>query len=130
MVFSSAIFLFFFLPIVLGLYFLAPPRARNLLLLVASLWFYAWGETAYVALILASGVMNYAFGRWGEDHVAMVCTHNTFQERSALRETAKAFGLSNEQISRWDKADFQRDGNGTAGSTAGITATRPQAPRR
>ncbi|GAG29671.1 unnamed protein product, partial [marine sediment metagenome] len=36
-------------------------------------------------------VIDYAFRRWGEDHVAMVCTHTTFQPRSALRETAKAF---------------------------------------
>jgi DNA-directed DNA polymerase III PolC len=45
-------------------------------------------------------VINYAFGRWGADHVAMVCTHNTFQPRSAFRETAKAYGLSDDQISR------------------------------
>lgn len=45
-------------------------------------------------------VIDYAFGRWGGDRVAMVCTHNTFQPRSALRETAKAFGFSDEQISR------------------------------
>ncbi|HUU60659.1 MAG TPA: hypothetical protein VMZ50_14055, partial [Phycisphaerae bacterium] len=45
-------------------------------------------------------VIDYAFRRWGPDRVAMVCTHNTFQPRSALRETAKAFGFSDEQISR------------------------------
>ncbi len=52
-------------------------------------------------------VIDYAFNRWGEDHVAMVCTHNTFQARSALRETAKAFGFSEEQISR--RSDLERD---------------------
>ncbi len=45
-------------------------------------------------------VINYAFDRWGADHAAMVCTHNTFQPRSAFRETAKAYGLSDDQISR------------------------------
>src|SRR5690606_5638803 len=43
MVFSSIEFLFFFLPITLGLYFVAPKRARNTILLVASLLFYTWG---------------------------------------------------------------------------------------
>ncbi len=52
-------------------------------------------------------VIDYAFRRWGVQHVAMVSTHNTFQPRSALRETAKAFGLSNEQISRLDEVDLQ-----------------------
>ncbi|HUT59300.1 MAG TPA: PHP domain-containing protein [Phycisphaerae bacterium] len=44
-------------------------------------------------------VIDYVFRRWGESRVAMVCTHNTFQERSAIREAAKAFGFSEEQIS-------------------------------
>ncbi len=43
-------------------------------------------------------VIDYAFDRWGADHVAMVCTHNTFQGRSAFRETAKAMGLSDAQV--------------------------------
>ncbi len=46
-------------------------------------------------------VIDYAFRRWGADRVAMVSMHNTFQPRSAFRETAKAFGLSDEQISRF-----------------------------
>ena len=45
-------------------------------------------------------VIDYVFRRWGRDRVAMICTHNTFQPRSAARETAKALGLSNDQISR------------------------------
>ena len=44
MVFSSTIFLFFFLPLVLLGYLLVGPKGRNLLLLFASLLFYAWGE--------------------------------------------------------------------------------------
>jgi len=50
-------------------------------------------------------VIEYAFRRWGEEHVAMVSTHNTFQPRSALRETAKAFGLADAQISRLMEGD-------------------------
>jgi len=45
-------------------------------------------------------VIDYVFRRWGKDHAAMVCTHNTFQRRSAVRETAKAMGLAEDQISR------------------------------
>ncbi len=44
-------------------------------------------------------VIDYAFDRWGHDRVAMVSTHNTFQPKSAFREVAKAFGLSDRQIS-------------------------------
>ena len=54
-------------------------------------------------------VIDYAFRRWGQAHTAMICTHNTFQARSAFRETAKAFGLSDEQISRLDAAEADGD---------------------
>ncbi|MCK5829337.1 MAG: MBOAT family protein [Methylococcales bacterium] len=62
MLFSSPAFLFFFLPIVLSLYYLFPDKARNNLLLVASLLFYAWGELYYVLLMLFSIFINYGFG--------------------------------------------------------------------
>jgi alginate O-acetyltransferase complex protein AlgI len=61
--FSSPVFLYVFLPILLGLYALAPPRCRNLVLLTASLLFYAWGEGAYVALMIAIIAVNYGLGR-------------------------------------------------------------------
>ncbi len=64
MVFSSPIFLFVFLPAVLGLYFLLGRRVRNLFLLVASLVFYAWGEIFYVLIMLVSIGINHAIGRW------------------------------------------------------------------
>jgi len=54
-------------------------------------------------------VIEYAFDRWGADHVAMVCTHNTFQAQSALRETAKAWGLSDQQISKLRPSDWLKD---------------------
>ena len=64
MLFSSTLFLFAFLPIVLSLYFLLPGvRARNALLLVASLLFYAWGEPLYVLLLLSSIGLNFTLGR-------------------------------------------------------------------
>ncbi|MCI0713117.1 MAG: MBOAT family protein [Chloroflexi bacterium] len=62
MVFSSIIFLLFFLPITLVLYFLSPRVIKNTTLLVLSLFFYAWGETEYVLLMVISIVVNYALG--------------------------------------------------------------------
>ena len=63
MVFSSITFLFFFLPSVLLLYWLAGKNGRNLLLLAASLLFYAWGEGVYLLLMLVSILGNYIGGR-------------------------------------------------------------------
>ena len=60
MLFSSTIFLFFFLPLLLGLYFILPgTRSRNLLLLVASLFFYAWGAPKFVIFLMASSTLDY-----------------------------------------------------------------------
>lgn len=65
MVFSSPLFLFLFLPLVLAGYWLAPGlRGRNLWLLSASLVFYAWGEVVFILLLLASTAANYGLGRW------------------------------------------------------------------
>ena len=59
MVFSSPVFLFFFLPCVLLLFFLAPHAIRTALLFLAGLAFYAWGETFYVFFLLASICANW-----------------------------------------------------------------------
>lgn len=64
MLFSSSVFLFYFLPVVLGLYFIVPRSLKNILLLMASLFFYAWGEPKYVVIMLVSIAMNYVFGLW------------------------------------------------------------------
>lgn len=62
MVFSSLLFLFRYLPVVLALYFICPRKLRNLLLFVVSLIFYAWGEPKYVVLMLFSTVVDYIHG--------------------------------------------------------------------
>src|SRR3954452_11314087 len=62
MVFSSSVFLFYFLPLFLICYFALP--FKNLVLLVFSLFFYAWGEALYVLLMIASGLGNWAAARW------------------------------------------------------------------
>ncbi|WP_028580369.1 MBOAT family O-acyltransferase [Desulfogranum japonicum] len=63
MIFSSTVFLFLFLPIVLTGYYCIPGiRLRNLCLLLASLFFYAWGEGIYLILMLFSIFFNYGIG--------------------------------------------------------------------
>lgn len=62
MVFSSAIFLFAFLPVAIGGYFIIHPKLRNIWLLLVSLFFYSWGEPKYVLLMIASILINYVIG--------------------------------------------------------------------
>lgn len=63
MVFSSIPFLFFFLPAFLLLYYIVPFRAKNYVLLIFSLIFYAWGEPIYILLMILSSVIDYCIGR-------------------------------------------------------------------
>lgn len=62
MLFSSITFLFLFLPIMLAVYYIAPPQWKNLLLLAGSLIFYAWGEPVYIILMILSILLNYFCG--------------------------------------------------------------------
>lgn len=62
MLFSSVPFLFYFLPAALLIYFAAPRQLKNAVLLLASLFFYAWGEPKYMLLMLVSIVQGYGFG--------------------------------------------------------------------
>lgn len=59
MVFSSLLFIFRFLPIFLIIYYLVPPRYKNIVLLLGSLCFYAYGEPRYLLLILLSIGINF-----------------------------------------------------------------------
>ena len=52
MVFSSLTFLFAYLPVTLLVYFCAPLKWRNLVLLLVSLFFYAWGEPVYIVIFI------------------------------------------------------------------------------
>lgn len=76
MVFSSLIFLFAFLPIVLAGNFLLPLRGRNYFLLLASWLFFAWGGVSYSAILIGSILCNYliglALGRWQSTQYAKV----------------------------------------------------------
>ncbi|EAZ59692.1 TPA: MBOAT family protein [Pseudomonas aeruginosa] len=62
MVFSSNVFLFLFLPVFLGLYYLSGERYRNLLLLIASYVFYAWWRVDFLLLFAGVTVFNYWIG--------------------------------------------------------------------
>lgn len=64
MLFSSIIFIFYFLPVVLMLYYMTfwSRRVKNILLLLVSLFFYAWGEPMYVFLMIGSILFNYLMG--------------------------------------------------------------------
>lgn len=63
MVFSSLLFLFLFLPLVLLVYYLSPRMLRNGILFAASLVFYAWGEPVYLFLMIFSTAFDYMNGR-------------------------------------------------------------------
>lgn len=62
MVFSSTLFLFVFLPILMAVYFLAKDKFSNIILLVASLIFYAWGEPQNIVIMVLSIGVNYLLG--------------------------------------------------------------------
>jgi len=63
MVFSSLIFLCAFLPVCLLLYFISPTlKSKNWVLLLCSLFFYAWGEPVWVVLLVFSAVVDYING--------------------------------------------------------------------
>lgn len=70
MIFSSILFLYYFLPLTLLLYFVCPKRLKNAALLACSLIFYAWGEPGHVLLMVCSIFLCYVFGRQVEKHRA------------------------------------------------------------
>ncbi len=62
MVFSGIPFLFYFLPVTLLLYYIAPFKLKNSVLLLTSLFFYAWGEPKFLILMLITVAQSYAAG--------------------------------------------------------------------
>ncbi len=85
MVFSSGVFLFAFLPLVLMAYFIVPGRkAKNYILLLFSLFFYAWGEPVYVFLMLFSIAANWM----------LVIIFNNLKNRGSKRLSGLFFAFS------------------------------------
>ena len=78
MLFSSIPFLFYFLPAVLFLYFAAPRKLKNIILLASSLLFYFYGEQGYVLLLLFSSATGYIVG------LIIDKSHNERQIKTAL----------------------------------------------
>ena len=62
MVFSSHLFLFYFLPLALLLYYAVPRHAKHLILTLLSYLFYGWANPLFVVLLLGSTVIDYACG--------------------------------------------------------------------
>ena len=62
MLFSSIPFLYYFLPITLILYYAVPKSVKNVVLLLASLVFYGWGEPSYVFIMIGSIIVGYVTG--------------------------------------------------------------------
>jgi alginate O-acetyltransferase complex protein AlgI len=83
MIFSSLLFLFLFLPIVLTGYFLFKKSNGNLFLLAASLFFFAWGEVQFVLILMVSMTINYC----------LALLINTFQKSGQAKSGEARFFL-------------------------------------
>ena len=59
MVFSSIVFLYIFLPIMLLIYFIVPNKFKNAVMILASLIFFAWGEVRYIFIMLLLAILDY-----------------------------------------------------------------------
>jgi len=68
MIFSSIIFIYYFLPILLIIYFIVPSKYKNLVLLIFSLIFYFLGEPKYIIILLLSCFINYYLSKLIEKH--------------------------------------------------------------
>ncbi|MEG1520803.1 MAG: MBOAT family protein, partial [Clostridia bacterium] len=94
MLFSSIPFLFYFLPIVVALYFLMPNiRWKNIVLMLASLFFYFWGEPIYTLLMLFTITSGFVHGLF----IEKFSNHVEGEKRQTKK--SKAFMLSSVIIS-------------------------------
>ena len=106
MVFSSIVFLFVYLPLVLGVYYIVPHRWRNWWLFLVNLVFYGWGEPVYILLMLFSICVNYISGRLihryreTEDRKAKIVLAVNTAVNLSLLVFFKYFDLLAETISR------------------------------
>lgn len=68
MVFSSIVFLYIFLPIMLLIYFIVPSKFKNAIMILASLIFFAWGEIRYILIMLILALMDFWCGKKINEH--------------------------------------------------------------
>ena len=100
MVFSSIEFLWLFMPVVLALYLVVPPRWRNALLAAASLGFYVWGAGALLYLFLGSIAINFVAGH------LIGAANDAGDERRAARLTTVAVAVNLLILGFWKYAVF------------------------
>lgn len=95
MVFSSIIFIFMFLPVVLAAYFILGKRYRNLLLTLFSLLFYFWGEGFLIWIILTSSLVDYISGLLisGAWHKGLIEKVNPQEKKTSQQKFGLAFSL-------------------------------------
>ncbi len=109
MVFSSIPFLYYFLPVVIGLYYIAALIKRkvfaNAVLLAASLLFYAWGEPKYVILMVSSTIIGFVFSMFIEK-----CERKSLTAKILL---ASSIGINLAALGVFKYADFAIGGINT-----------------
>ncbi len=111
MVFSSLTFLFAFLPITLIVYYAVPKRAKNVVILISGLVFYAWGEPIYVLAMIASTFIDYTAGRIiakydDRPRIRTVCLIVSLVMNLGLLGTFKYLGFIINSLNAWFSLDI------------------------
>lgn len=106
MVFSSLTFLFAFLPIVFIVYYAVPKKAKNVVILVSGLLFYAWGEPIYVLAMILSTFIDYTAGRLidrydDKPRIRTVCLIVSLVMNIGLLGTFKYLGFLINSVNGW-----------------------------
>ena len=106
MVFSSLTFLFVFLPVVFIIYYAVPKRAKNVVILVSGLLFYAWGEPIYVLAMILSTFIDYTAGRLIDKYddkpkIRTICLIVSLVMNIGLLGTFKYLGFLINSVNVW-----------------------------
>ena len=106
MVFSSLTFLFAFLPIVFIIYYAVPQKAKNVVILVSGLLFYAWGEPIYVLAMILSTFIDYTAGRIIDKYdnkpkIRTICLIVSLVMNIGLLGTFKYLGFLINSVNGW-----------------------------
>ena len=106
MVFSSLTFLFVFLPVVFIIYYAVPKRAKNVVILVSGLLFYAWGEPIYVLAMILATFIDYTAGRLIDKYddkpkIRTICLIVSLVMNIGLLGTFKYLGFLINSVNGW-----------------------------
>ncbi len=100
MVFSSIVFLLYFFPIFLLIYFFIDKEYKNAVLLIGSIFFYAWGAPKFIFVILLTTFIDFHLVKWMDDNlevcdrnkpIGMYCTGGVRCEKSTAYLISKGF---------------------------------------